>query len=233
MLLSTPLVIAIATALVQSKATELVSFDGQNGTTFAFQEMEDPVMGSRSGGNWTVDGAGGFGVLDGVVTIVERPAVSIVGASPGFVKAAATGPFADASDNAAGDLILVVRSSTPDYTGFHVSFAAGAHAPGYSCEGGGHIPFSRGCFKAKFCVPPGSEFTPVHIPFASFSDLWKPATGEQTTTCADDKSVCPTASLLKKIQRIELWAEGANGKVHLEVKSISAGTKPTSEQLVV
>merc|ERR1711862_97373 len=56
----------------------------------------------------------------------------------------------------------------------------------------------------------------------TFSDKWSSATGEQTTTCADDASVCPTADKLKKIQRVEFWGEGASGKLYLEVQSISA-----------
>lgn len=213
-------VTGMAAWLWPAQSIELVNFDGQHGNT-SFYEMEDPVMGSQSWGSWTVDRAGGFGVLAGIVTIVDRPAVSIVGASPGFIKAAADGQFADASANALGDLVLVVRSSTPTYTGFHVSFAAAARFPGYACEGGGHIPFSRGCFKAKFSVPAGTEFAFVRIPLSNFSDRWKPATGEATTSCEHDKSVCPTTELLKRIQRIELWAEGVDGDVHLEVKSIS------------
>eukprot|EP00964_Phaeocystis_antarctica_P052506 scaffold30759_cov62-Phaeocystis_antarctica.AAC.3 len=59
--------------------------------------------------------------------------------NPGFIKAAADGAFADASGAAAGDLVLMVRSSTPSYTGFQVSFASGTIAPPYACAGGGAI----------------------------------------------------------------------------------------------
>merc|ERR1712232_389729 len=102
-----------------------------------------------------------------------------------------------------GDLILTVRTNTPDYAGFRVSFA---------CAAGGSLPFSRGCFKAKFSVPAGASFSEVRIPFNMFSDKWSSATGEQTKTCAQDKDVCPTAKKLSKIQAIEVWAEGALGK---------------------
>merc|ERR1712232_269414 len=37
-----------------------------------------------------------------------------------------------------------------------------------------------------------------------------------------DQSACPTARALAGVKRIELWAEGADGKAHLEVKSIMA-----------
>ena len=33
---------------------------------------------------------------------------------------------------------------------------------------------------------------------------------------AEDQTVCPSAKTLSKIQRLEVWAEGALGKVHLE-----------------
>jgi len=101
----------------------------------------------------------------------------------------------------------------------------GALSPAYACSGGGSIPFSRGCYKAKFSVPAGEEWSTVRIPFTSFSDKWSPATGEQTTTCAEDSDVCPTAKTLSGIKRIELWAEGADGKVHLEVKTIQAAAQ--------
>merc|ERR1711982_57370 len=79
-----------------------------------------------------------------------------------------------------------------------------------------------GCFKDKFSVPAGSDFVDVKIPFKSFSDKWSSATGEHTAECADDASTCLTASKLSKIRRVELWGEGANGKPHLEVQSLSA-----------
>lgn len=71
-------------------------------------------------------------------------------------------------------------------------------------------------------MPAGDDFAEVKIPFNTFSDKWSSATGEQTTTCADDADVCITAAKLAKLQMIEFWGEGASGKVHLEVKSVSA-----------
>jgi len=142
--------------------------------------------------------------------------------APGFIKASADGTFVDASSALGGALLLEVRTSTPDYTGFRVSFAAGTLSAAYACSGGGSIPFSRGCWKANFAVPRGDGWTTVRIPFTSFSDRWSPATGEQTTKCAEDADVCPTAAALKAIKRFELWAEGVDGKVDLQLKSIRA-----------
>jgi len=210
--------LSVATGLAAAAKVELVTFDGSAGTTWNFKELNDPVMGGRSTGTWHVDTAGHFGVFDGEV--VNVPSLK----APGFIKAAADGSFPDASSVLGGDLVLVVRTSTPEYKGFKVSFAAGTLSPAYACSGGGSIPLSRGCFKADFSVPAGSSFTAVRIPFASFSDKWSPATGEHTSKCSKDKTVCPTVAALRGIKRMEVWAEGADGKAHLEVQAIYAET---------
>jgi hypothetical protein len=218
--------VVVSAALAVS--VPLVTFDGVPGTgAHTFHELNDPVMGGRSTGTWSVVTSGQFGVMNG--SVVDVPKLS----APGFITAetdaSGKAPFADVSSALAGDLVLTVRSTTPDYTGFRVSFAAGATVPPYACAGGGSIPFSRGCFKANFTVPAGTDqWHDVRVPFASFSDLWSPATGKQTTTCADDPSVCPTAKGLAKIQRMQVWAEGVLGDVHLEVKAIRAATASAS-----
>ena len=146
--------------------------------------------------------------------------------APGFIKAASyfrDGPFNDVSAAISGDLILDVRSSTAQYTGFRISVAAGTLSPEYACASEGVNPLSGGCFKAKFLVPTGKEFSEVRIPFNTFSDYWRRATGDQTITCSEDPKVCPKANDLKNIKSIEIWAEGVKGDVHLEVRSIAAG----------
>merc|ERR1711920_575427 len=157
--------------------------------------------GGKSTGTWSL--RDGVGILNGEV--VDVPSLK----APGFIKAAADGKFADVSDFIDGSLVLSVRTSTPDYAGYRVSFASGSVSAAFSCAAGGSLPFSRGCFKQKFTVPAGSDFTDLKIPFSTFSDKWSSATGEQTTTCAQNKDVCPTASKLSQIKRIEFWGEGA------------------------
>ena len=103
-------------------------------------------------------------------------------------------------------MVLRIRSNTPEYPAFRVSFGA---------------LFSRE-FKAKLSVPTGEEFSEIRIPFNEFSNRCSPATGEQLVTCAEDPNVCPTIETLSNLTRITLWAEGAKGNVHLEVQSISA-----------
>merc|ERR1712066_489856 len=182
------------------------------------------VMGGRSTGTWSL--GDGFGILGGEV--VDVPSLK----APGFIKAAADGKFPDVSAFIDGSLVLSVRTSTPDYAGYRVTFVSGAASPSYSCAGGGSLPLSRGCFKQKFSVPAGSDFVEVKLPFNTFSDKWSSATGEHTAECSTEKDVCPTADKLCKIQRIEFWGEGAAGKLHLEVKSVSA-EKSSGERLVL
>jgi len=206
-----PLLLAVA----RTRAVQLVTFDGAPATTFSFVELNDPVMGGLSTGTWAVNATARAGVFDGEV--VDVPSLQ----APGFIKAAADGSFPDASSAADGDLVLEVRTTTPEYGGFRVAFASGTLSAAYACAGGGSIPLSRGCFKASFSVPAGDDFSSVRIPLRAFSDKWSPATGKQTATCAQDSDVCPTAAKLAKIVRLEIWAEGALGRAHLEVKSIS------------
>merc|ERR1719480_141450 len=166
----------------------------------------DPVMGGVSVGTATVED--GHGILDGEVKLI--PSLQ----APGFIQAQAKLSL-DASSAAGGDLVMMVRSSTPEYTGFKMAFAASSLF-GIGCTG----PSSRGCYKAPFAVPAGDDFTEVRIPLSEFSDQWNPATGELTTLCKDDPSVCPSASKLKKVQRLAIWAEGVAGKVHIEFDKV-------------
>lgn len=210
----------ISTTLVLGAASAtnvvLATFDGAPATTFRFSELNDPVMGGRSVGTWTVDKQGKFGIFDGEVKDV--PSLK----APGFIATAADGAFADAHLAIDGDLVLSIRTTTSDYKGFRFSLASGSINPDFSCAGGGQSTLSRGCFKTKFSIPAGTDFTDVRIPFSSFSDVWSPATGEQIKTCANDTSVCITADALKTIQRLEIWGEGVLGKLHVEVQSIRA-----------
>jgi len=196
----------------------LVTFDGGSTTTFKFHSLNDPVMGGISRGTWDVNVPEQFGIFNG--TVKNVPSLH----APGFISAFARGKYNDASMALGGDLVLRVRSSTSDYDGFRVSFSPKSLNAEYSCAGGGNIPFSNGCFKAHFTVPPhADDFVDVYIPFTSFSDHWNPATGDQTIPCSPEHpEVCPKESDLKHIRWMEIWAEGVAGDIHLEVQSISA-----------
>lgn len=207
---------------VSGKDVLLATFDGDSDTSVEWHELNDPVMGGKSTGTAVLNASAKALVFDGEV--VDVPSLK----APGFIATQSkVGHFHDASSAFGGDLILSVRSSTPGYTGFKVTFNAGSLSAVYSCAGGGSLPLSRGCFKAAFTVPAGDAFSTVRVPFTSFSDKWDAATGKQTKTCAEDKSVCPSAKGLAGIQMLEFMAEGALGKIHLEVQSISAGHADT------
>merc|ERR1712004_530414 len=91
----------------------LVTFDGAGDTSFTFKILNDPVMGGKSTGTWSL--GNGFGILDGEV--VDVPSLS----APGFIKAAGDGTFPDISSFIDGSLVLSVRSSTPEFAGFRVT----------------------------------------------------------------------------------------------------------------
>ena len=172
-------------------------------------------MGGKSTGTFSIS-ANNTAIFDGTVNIV--PALK----APGFIEAWADDshkhPYADVSAAINGNLLLEVRTDTPTFQGFHLSFAAGALVPNLSCASGGSFPLSGGCFKAPFTVPktaPGA-FTTIKIPFSSFTDHWSPSTGKPT------KKSPPTAKALSKIQALGFWGEGSQGKLHLEIKSVSA-----------
>merc|ERR1711990_569116 len=48
------------------------------------------------------------------------------------------------------------------------------------------------------------------------------ATGDAIKTCADDSKYCPDQQTLSNMQTMSVWAEGVEGDVHLEIKSVVA-----------
>jgi len=201
----------------------LVTFDGEESTTFKFHELNDPVMGGVSVATWDVDEAGRFGILNG--TVKNVPSLK----APGFVAAYAIGHMNDASAALSGDLVLKVRTSTPEYAGYRMTFSP--RVSGYSCASGGHLPLSGGCFKARFDVPSGEDFVEVRIPFSDFTDHWSSATGEPTVLCSEDPKVCPKAHDLQHIRWVEVWGEGVAGDLHIEIQSIYASYDQTKPEL--
>lgn len=190
-------------SLASGAAIDLQTWDDSSN----WKTQNDPVMGGVSTGSASVEN--GHGILDGEVKNV--PSLK----APGFITGLSELSL-DASSAAGGDLVMLVRSSTPDYTGFKMSFAASSFL-GFGCKG----PSSKGCYKTPFMVPAGDDFTEIRIPLSEFSDSWNSATGELTKLCKDDASVCPTADKLKKVQRLAVWAEGAAGEFHIEFDKVS------------
>merc|ERR1711967_13681 len=136
--------IAIEPAAQSMKATssaKLVTFDGAEATTFTFRELNDPVMGGKSTGTWSL--GEGFGVMDGEV--VDVPSLQ----APGFIKAQASGHFPDVSAFSDGSLVLSVRTTNPEFEGYRVTFVSGAQSPSFSCSAGGSLPFQPRLLQAE------------------------------------------------------------------------------------
>merc|ERR1712178_571751 len=167
------------------------TFGPSDATYLSWRQQNDPVMGGKATGTFTVDA--GFGTMEGTCAIV--PSLN----APGFIKASASGDFGDVS--ACTGIELDVRStSNPDpYTGYRFAFGNDASACGKF--------FARG-YKADFSAPSGDAFGIVQIPFNKFTDCWSDATGEAITTCEADSSKCPKASRLADLQTVAIWAEG-------------------------
>lgn len=203
---------ALALGVGASSDIILATFDGSKATTHSWKQMNDPVMGGKSTGTFTE--SGGLGVFDGEV--VDVPSLK----APGFIKASVVDMrpfgriFPDISTCEA--ISLSVRASNA-YAGYRFSIG-NAHAAGGKF-------FAYG-YKSHFS-PPVQAFGTVTIPLSNFTDFWDDATGEPIKTCQDSKEYCPSAKALRDIRTMAVWAEGVAGKVHLEIKSVSAtGCKP-------
>jgi hypothetical protein len=168
-----------------------------------WSEKNDPVMGGKSTGTFTIEN--NVGVFDGQVNDV--PALQ----APGFITTQSVDhiAFPDASHCKA--LSLTVKSSV-EYSGYRVSFGT-AHP-----KGGKFFAYG---YKAHFDAPVGM-FDTVVVPFTNFSDFWDDATGKQIHTCAENKDYCPDKATLEDMKTITIWGEGVKGKVHLEIRQIAA-----------
>lgn len=181
-------------------------------------QRNDPVMGGRSTGNFTIDTSRGVGVFMGEV--VNVPFLH----APGFIqvrtvdhhlrktsKSSHTSPFPDVSRCAA--LALSLRSpSSAEYQGFRVSFGT-KHANGGK-------PFAYG-FKTDL-KNVMSDWTDVVLPFSAFTDFWDDATGDAIRTCQENPEYCPDLATLQNMRTMALWAEGVVGRVDLEIREIRA-----------
>jgi hypothetical protein len=114
------------------------------------------------------------------------------------------------------------------YTGYRFSFGK-AHVPGGRFAFGYKTPLSLDAD-----LPPVGEFGTVVLPFDRFSDKWDDATGDIIVECRDDPSYCPSAKWLARMETMSFWAEGVEGMVDLEIKSIAAiGCAPSASETAV
>lgn len=169
-----------------------------------WKELNDPVMGGKSTGNFRVEhDVGRF-----VGEVVDVPFLN----APGFIKGHTTdhNVFPDVTSCQA--LQIIARSKT-EYAGYRISFG-NSHAPG-----GKFFAFG---YKANMKDVPTDDFGEITIPFSEFTDFWDDATGEPIHTCEEDSRFCPDEMTLKNVQLLEIWGEGVGGSVDLEIQRIQA-----------
>lgn len=211
---------SVSSAAADATTTYISSFDGSKGDKFTWLNQDDPVMGGASTSTFTPGAdAGVFNGTCAIVSFLKAPGFAKVTGTP------TTGAVQDVSRHLNGSLAMMVRSSTPEYKGFKVAFAA-KNIPKTSVFGGGS-------FKAGFSVS-GEGWQEVRVPFSSFSYDWSGYTGncdtkdpgifgKQHHCCSSEHpEVCPTAKFLSEITDVEVWAEGVKGDFHIEVRWFGA-----------
>lgn len=186
-------------AAAAADSISLTKFDGGS-TEKRWIEENDPVMGGESFNcTFRVDKKAQSAGFTGEVKIV--PALK----APGFCFARTNTLSPDDFPDVSGFkyLQLVVRNNGP-LSSFKVAFAADTVSPQFKC------------FKADVDVPTSTEFTTIDVPFDSFSNDWDPATGEPKSKSP------PSATNLKDLAQLQIWAEGKAGKFDIEIKEILA-----------
>jgi hypothetical protein len=179
------------------------------------------------------------GVFNGTVKIVpflKAPGVcNVKGQFASPMDLSAYAPTA-AGVPAGPSVVIIGRSSTPDYAGFRVAF--GGPAIPRSTKYGNSV----GSFKANFAFPgtpvPGTAYEAITVPLGNFSYDWSafsgrcdtkdptPGPNQQHYCCPasgltpSKAEVCPAPKYMKKITDIEIWAESIVGDFHLEIASI-------------
>merc|ERR550525_1204490 len=119
--------VAFMLSAVWAAEVKLATFDEAKGTTASWRDLNDPVMGGASTSTFqtTADKTGIFNGTCAIVGFLK---------APGFAKITGAAKFADITGY--DSIALRVRSSTPNYQGFKVAFAAPG-IPRTSMYGGG------------------------------------------------------------------------------------------------
>merc|ERR1711998_38608 len=192
---------------LQSKVVDLATFDGAKGSTYTWQAVNDPVMGGRSVGNFTIDGARKIAVWEGEVKIVPFLHAA------GFCNAQAPGMDRTAHfPSAAGTDGISIKARTVaenELTAFNVQLMT---------KGAKHW-FKSGVYSANVTITSGWQ--DLFIPYSAFSRTWR---GEAV-------SWCPALSTqLEEIQNIGVGTAfpGKPGKFHVEIDHIAASATPTT-----
>eukprot|EP00746_Dinoflagellata_sp_MGD_P002948 gnl/MRDRNA2_/MRDRNA2_105749_c0_seq1.p1 gnl/MRDRNA2_/MRDRNA2_105749_c0~~gnl/MRDRNA2_/MRDRNA2_105749_c0_seq1.p1 ORF type:complete len:365 (-),score=47.15 gnl/MRDRNA2_/MRDRNA2_105749_c0_seq1:490-1584(-) len=184
-----------------SSEIKVVTFDGAEGTTQPWGEVDDTFASGSSAGKTFV--SNGILTLDGTVGTTKQ-------GFPGFLITRTGGDEGNSKkfpDVSSCEGISLMVKSASSYQGYHFSISNKA--------GNG--------YKAKFNAPL-NNFGIVRIPFDDFTNSYNDVTGNPIKTCKESSINCLSFAPenLKKMGGVAFWAEGVAGKVKLEVKEISA-----------
>ncbi len=175
-------------------------------------------MGGKSTGTFSVDQTNHLGVFQGSVEIV-----SFLDA-PGFIKAETSRGESWPDASTCEGLQFTLKSSTPSYKGFRVSF--GNKRPK------GSFPYTYG-FKTNLVLDSTTtDFQTIQLPFHEFTDKWDPGSGDAVVTCAENDEYCPHEEDKKSLYSIAVWGEGVKGKVDLQIQSVAAYGCASTTQIV-
>jgi len=175
--------------------------------THKWSALNDPVMGGQSTSRVAVE--------NNVLNFTGHCAIVPSLKAPGFITAVAGNgffsheTFVDVSS--CKGLTIAAKDYTAGYSGYRISFGT-AKPPGGKF-------FAQG-YKADL-HPVRGAFGPVSIPFSNFTDFWDDASGKAMHTCQENKQYCPDTSTLRNMKTMSIWAEGVEGRIHLEVQSVS------------
>jgi hypothetical protein len=166
---------------VDDTATGEIMLEDFSNPVHVWSEMNDPVMGGRSTGTFTVDAKSGTATFIGQVKDV--PFLK----APGFIQVRTTDKtvWPDVTSCEALELELRSTSTDDEYAGYRVSFGT-THAPGGKF-------YAKG-YKATLPIV-GADFVKIQIPFNEFTDFWDDLTGDPIHTCEEaSKARCPWRS---------------------------------------
>uniref|UniRef100_A0A7S0IYF5 NADH:ubiquinone oxidoreductase intermediate-associated protein 30 domain-containing protein n=1 Tax=Calcidiscus leptoporus TaxID=127549 RepID=A0A7S0IYF5_9EUKA len=200
--------VLVATFVPSGSEIPLVSFASGSdpAVTHTWKALNDPVMGGQSTSRVAVENS----VLNFTGTCAIVPSLK----APGFITAVTgNGFFAHETfvDVSSCKGLTIVAKDFASYKGYRISF-------GTAKPIGGKF-FAEG-YKANLSPTVGA-FGAARVPFTAFTDFWDDATGDPIHTCAEDASYCPDQKTLRNMKTMSIWAEGVQGAVHLEVKTIA------------
>merc|ERR1711907_230557 len=153
-------VISYAFPAQSSQETKIATFDGNKGTTFVWEAVNDPVMGGQSYGNFSVDTTRQVAVWEGEVKIV--PFLH----APGFCNAQAPGLGHSATfPSAVGAKAIKLRARVvgpdSDLDHFNVMIMT---------KGGRHL-FKQANYLANYTL--SHEWQEISISISAFQCSWR------------------------------------------------------------